>query len=83
TMIMISNSVAPSYLGSAFGLSATCAAVVKTLAPPLSGAAWEFATMQMKSPWLAFGVIHIVGLASIGIALIFRPAVSEKKEKKE
>ncbi|KAJ3028065.1 UNVERIFIED_CONTAM: hypothetical protein HDU68_002516, partial [Siphonaria sp. JEL0065] len=72
-MIMISESVPASSLGAAFGLSSTCAAAVRTFAPPLAGFAWEFASMEMKLPWMAFIIIQ--GTAALAVLIA---TVSEK-----
>ncbi|KAJ3246085.1 hypothetical protein HDU78_007906 [Chytriomyces hyalinus] len=69
-MMMISASVPPAYLGVAFGFSSTCAAAMRTIAPPLSGFGWELASSGAYGPWSAFALLHIVAVLSIGAAVI-------------
>ncbi|KAJ3071264.1 hypothetical protein HDU98_005610 [Podochytrium sp. JEL0797] len=78
-MMQISESVPSTSLGAAFGLSSTCAAVVRTLAPPLSGHAWEFAATGMKVPWMAFGIIQSAAALAVLLALLTRRSAAKAK----
>ncbi|KAJ3282150.1 hypothetical protein HDU79_010152 [Rhizoclosmatium sp. JEL0117] len=69
TMILICESVAPSSLGSAFGLSSTGAALANTIAPPITGRMWVFASVTMQAPWMAFLLIQITAVVSLVIAV--------------
>ncbi|KAI8615166.1 diacylglycerol acyltransferase-domain-containing protein [Chytriomyces sp. MP71] len=70
TMMLISASVPPSFLGAAFGFSSTCAALVRTLAPPLSGIGWEMASTGGYGSWVAFVALQAIALLSILVALV-------------
>ncbi|KAJ3071261.1 hypothetical protein HDU98_005607 [Podochytrium sp. JEL0797] len=67
-IMMISDSVTTSSLGAAHGLAATCAAAVRTIAPPLVGYVWEFVAVQSKQPWTAFVIVEVAAILSIWIA---------------
>ncbi|KAJ3291872.1 hypothetical protein HDU79_001979 [Rhizoclosmatium sp. JEL0117] len=77
--IVISESVPSTSLGSAFGLTSTFAALVRSLAPPLAGTAWEYA-VELKAPWVAFLVVQAVALISVGIAFLTQPTEELKKK---
>ncbi|KAJ3291864.1 hypothetical protein HDU79_001971, partial [Rhizoclosmatium sp. JEL0117] len=64
---------------SAFGLTSTFAALVRSLAPPLAGTAWEYA-VELKAPWVAFLVVQAVALISVGIAFLTQPTEELKKK---
>ncbi|TPX76288.1 hypothetical protein CcCBS67573_g02430 [Chytriomyces confervae] len=68
-IVMISDSVAPASLGAAHGLAATCAAVVRTFSPPLSGYAWSFASTTVQAPVVAFLPAQVAAVAAIGVAV--------------
>ncbi|KAJ3026518.1 UNVERIFIED_CONTAM: hypothetical protein HDU68_005511 [Siphonaria sp. JEL0065] len=67
-IMMITDSVPASSLGAAHGLSATCAAAVRTFAPPLVGYIWEYVSIEHTMPWTGFLVVQIGAAASIFIA---------------
>jgi hypothetical protein len=78
---MITDSVEPEALGAAHGLASTCAAAVRTLAPPLAGTLWEIGRKR-SMPWLAFFFIASVGaLGSYGTHLGAQIASAIKYEK--
>ncbi|KAJ3214711.1 hypothetical protein HDU81_001631, partial [Chytriomyces hyalinus] len=68
-IVMISDSVAPASLGAAHGLAATCAAVVRTFSPPLSGYAWSFASTTVQAPVVAFLPAQVAAVVAIGVAV--------------
>ncbi|KAI8613340.1 major facilitator superfamily domain-containing protein [Chytriomyces sp. MP71] len=84
-MMMISSSVPPSYLGATFGLSSTCAAVMRTLAPPLSGYGWELASVGGYDPWVAFIALQVVAVVSMVCSWVgfSRPSTSRAKPKRD
>ncbi|KAJ3138496.1 hypothetical protein HK100_012571 [Physocladia obscura] len=68
SILMISDSVPASSLGAAHGLAATCAALVRTIAPTLSGYVWEFASVRVNKPWFAFVIVEIVAAFAVFVA---------------
>ncbi|KAJ3328661.1 hypothetical protein HDU76_009528 [Blyttiomyces sp. JEL0837] len=68
-IIMISDSVEPDALGSAHGLAATCAAAVRTLAPPLTGYLWELG-VKRNMHWMPFLMIACAAMFGIFYARV-------------
>ncbi|ORY51127.1 MFS general substrate transporter [Rhizoclosmatium globosum] len=64
-IMMISDSVSPSGLGAAHGLSATCAAASRVIAPPLVGYVWEYVAVRARMPWTAFFVVQVAAVGAI------------------
>ncbi|KAJ3285795.1 MFS general substrate transporter [Rhizoclosmatium globosum] len=66
--IMISESAPANALGSAFGLTSTFSAAVRTLAGPFAGKAWKHASLELHSTSAVFRSVHAAALASVIIA---------------
>ncbi|ORY51126.1 MFS general substrate transporter [Rhizoclosmatium globosum] len=76
-MIMVSDCVPVDSIGSAFGLSSTLCSLARTVAPPFAGQAWEYASLELKSPVMSFASVQILA----GLSAIVAFAISKKKEK--
>ncbi|KAI8621018.1 major facilitator superfamily domain-containing protein [Chytriomyces sp. MP71] len=74
-IMMISDSVPSASLGAAHGLAATCAAVVRTLSPPLSGWAWSFASTVVRVPVAAFLITHAVAVFAVVVVACGGPTM--------
>ncbi|KAJ3386178.1 hypothetical protein HDU84_001758 [Entophlyctis sp. JEL0112] len=62
---MITESAAQSSLGAAHGLASTFAALVRTLAPAISGLAWQLTAVNARRPWAAFLVVEAAAVLSV------------------
>ncbi|KAJ3062410.1 hypothetical protein HDU99_005224, partial [Rhizoclosmatium hyalinum] len=76
-MIMVSDCVPVDSIGSAFGLSSTLCSLARTVAPPFAGQAWEYASLELKSPVMSFASVQILA----GLSAIVAFSISKKKEK--
>ncbi|KAJ3386179.1 hypothetical protein HDU84_001759 [Entophlyctis sp. JEL0112] len=79
-MIMISNSVSSKSLGMAFGVASVFAAAAKTVAPPVSGWAWEYATTRANNSLLAFAGVQAAAFAAICLSAFTRATTAKVKK---
>ncbi|KAJ3384851.1 hypothetical protein CcCBS67573_g09758 [Chytriomyces confervae] len=69
SIVMITDAVPSVSLGAAHGLASTCAALMRTVAPPLAGFAWEMVAGYRNRTWIAFLVPLVAAWSSIGVCI--------------